>query len=458
LSVPKIDELLGMGVYGTETAGIGGVIRESINDFLVEEVLVDGSKARIKEVLKNKVLGATRVEQRYLLCVLVKHNWEAFITLRNIAKQLGISQRRIQIAGIKDAKAVTAQFVTIENCSFEDISKIGIREVEVRPIGYVRDVLSPYYLLGNSFAIRIKAVRFSESTVEKRLAETIRKLDAIGGIPNFFGHQRFGTTRPITHLVGEAIVKGDFEEAAMLFLAKPSIHEHPSSKQARKELQSTRNFKQALQDFPKQLRFEKLMLRHLVEKSGDFIGAFGRLPTKLQRFFVHAHQSYLFNRFLSERIKNGISLNEAEVGDFVLNIERSGLPMFRTAKFADAKNISEINNLVKTGRMRVALPLVGFKQRLSRGPMGRIEKEILNEENVETANFELDAAPDMSGRGSLRAVVTPLREFQKLGFKKCETNRKELHVNLNFMLLRGSYATALLREAMKPTDPIYSGF
>ena len=458
MSVPKIDALLGMEVYATETAGIGGVIRESMNDFLVEEVLVDGSKAQIKEVLKNNVLGATMVEQRYLLCVLVKRNWETFITLRNIAKQLGISQRRIQNAGIKDAKAVTAQFITIENCSFDDISKISVRDVEVHPIGYVRDEISPYYLLGNNFSIRIKAIRFSESTVEKRLAETVRRLDAIGGIPNFFGHQRFGTTRPITHLGGDAIVKADFEEAAMLFLAKPSVHEHPSSKQARKELQSTKNFKQALQDFPKQLRFEKLMLRHLVENPGDFVGAFGRLPVKLQRFFVHAHQSYLFNRFLSERIKNGISLNEAEVGDFVLNIERSGLPMFQTAKIAGSNNISEINKLIKTGRMRVALPLIGFKQRLSKGSMGRIEKEILNEEGVETASFELDAAPDMSGRGGLRAVVTPLREFQMFEFKTCETNRKELHANLNFMLLRGSYATVLLREVMKPIDPIHSGF
>jgi tRNA pseudouridine13 synthase len=458
LSVPEIDELLGLGVYATETAGIGGVIRESMHDFLVEEVLVDGSKAQIEEVLKNKVLGATRVEQRYLLCALVKRNWETFITVRNIAKQLGISQRRIQIAGIKDAKAVTAQFVTIENCSFEDISKINIRDVEVCPIGYVRDAISPYFLLGNSFVIRVKAIRFSEATVEKQMAETVRRLGSIGGIPNFFGHQRFGTTRPITHLVGEAIVKADFEKAAMLFLAKPSVHEHPSSKQARKELQSTRNFKQALQDFPKQLRFEKLMLRHLIEKPGDFVGAFGRLPPKLQRFFVHAHQSYLFNRFLSERIKNGISLNEAEIGDFVLNIERSGLPMFQTAKIADSKNISDVNKLIKTGRMRVALPLIGFRQRLSKGDMGRIEKEILNEENVETANFELDAAPDMSGRGCLRAVITPLREFQMLGFKTCETNREEHYANLSFMLLRGSYATVFLREVMKPNDPIHSGF
>src|SRR3972149_1748915 len=156
----------------------------------------------------------------------------------------------------------------------EDISKVNVKDIEIRPVGYVRDKLSLYYLLGNNFTIRIQAIKGSESTIEKRITETTRELETIGGIPNFFGHQRFGTTRSITHLVGKAIVKGDFEEAAMLFLAKPSVYEHPASRKAREELKASRDFKQALQNFPKQLRFERLMLRHLVEKPDDFVGAF----------------------------------------------------------------------------------------------------------------------------------------------------------------------------------------
>ena len=142
----------------------------------------------------------------------------------------------------------------------------------------------------------------------------MQELDAIGGIPNFFGHQRFGTTRPITHLVGKALVQGDFEEAAMLFLAKPSVHEHPASRQARQELETTKNFKQAQENFPKQLRFERIMLNHLADNPDDFVGAFQRLPLKLQALFVQAHQSYLFNRFLSERVKHDLPLNEAVGG------------------------------------------------------------------------------------------------------------------------------------------------
>jgi tRNA pseudouridine13 synthase len=259
-------------------------------------------------------------------------------------------------------------------------------------------------------------------------------------------------------LVGKAIVEGDFEEAAMLFLAKPSVHEHPSSRQARGELHSTQDFKQALQNFPNQLRFERLMLRHLAEKPEDFVGAFKQLPIKLQALFVQAHQSYLFNRFLSERIKRGFSLNKAEVGDYLVSVERSGLPMVNVAKVAGAETVTDANELVKAGRIRVALPLIGIKQRLSQGAMGQIEKQILEEEGIQNEKFRVNAIPEISRRGGLRAVVAPSKNFKLNGVSACAANQKEHQADLSFMLLRGSYATVLLREIIKPSNPIKAGF
>jgi tRNA pseudouridine13 synthase len=458
LLVPRIDKLLGIEVYASETRGIGGVIRRSVEDFVVEEVLVDGSRAKIEKAAESQVLGASPSRQRYLLCILVKRNWDTFIAIKNIAKQLSISQKQISIAGIKDAKAVTAQHITIEHSSMENASKINVKDIEVRPVGYFRDKLSPYYLLGNNFNVRVKSINLAGSTIRKRTAATIKELEAIGGIPNFFGHQRFGTTRAITHLVGKAIVKGDFEEAAMLFLAQPSAHEHPSSRQAREELQSKRDFKQALQNFPKQLRYERLMLSHLVEKPEDFVGAFKRLPVKLQALFVQAYQSHLFNRFLSERISNGFALNKAEVGDYLVNVERSGLPMIKTGKIACADALAETDALIRAGRMRIAIPLVGIKQRFSQGIMGQIEKQILEAESIKTENFRIDAIPKISGRGELRAIVSPIKNFKLRGISASADNPKEHQAELEFMLLRGSYATVLLREIMKPHNPISAGF
>jgi tRNA pseudouridine13 synthase len=139
LPVSEIDRLLGIEVYSTKTAGIGGVIRGSVEDFVVEEVLVDDSKAQINPTESKRVLGCSVERQRYLLCVMVKRNWDTFIAIKNVAKQLGIDANRIQIAGIKDAKAVTAQFITIENVSMEDAAKIDVKDITVRPVGYVRN-------------------------------------------------------------------------------------------------------------------------------------------------------------------------------------------------------------------------------------------------------------------------------------------------------------------------------
>ena len=457
MAVHKIEKAFGIEVYATELLGTGGVIRSAVEDFVVEEVLVDGSRAKI-ETTESHALRATLDKQGFLLCILVKQNWDTFIAIKNVARQLGIKQEQISIAGIKDAKAVTAQHITIEHGTMEDITKVNVKDIEIRPVGYFRDKLSPYYLLGNNFRIAIKAVNLAEHTIAKRIEAIMQEIEVAGGMPNFFGHQRFGTTRSITHRVGEAIVKDKLEDAVMLFLAEPSGYEHPASRQARKELQSTQDFKEALQNYPRQLRYERLILAHLVGKPRDFVGAFKRLPVKLQALFVQAYQSYLFNRFLSERIRSGFALNRAEVGDYVVKVERTGLPMVKTGKIADAMALAETNEAVKTGRVRVALPLVGFKQRLSKGVMGQIERQILETEGVKAEEFKIDVLPELSGRGGLRATTAPIKNFRVLNISRTTDNLKAHQVTLEFMLLRGSYATVLLRDIMKPKNPITAGF
>jgi tRNA pseudouridine13 synthase len=452
---------MGVEVYATSSLGIGGIIRQFIDDFVVEEVLVDGSEARITQFnsyVKRAVSSSSAAKERYLLCVLVKRNWDMFQALKVIADQLGISPKQIHFAGIKDAKAVTAQHVTVEGVTAEEIQKVQVKDIEIRPIGYFRSNLSSYFLFGNNFHITIKAINHPKSAIKKRIAKTIDELETIGGVPNFFGHQRFGTTRPITHLVGKAIVKGSFQKAVLLFLAKPSPHEHPESREARKQLQATQDFKQALKIFPKQLHYERLMLRHLAKKPEDYVGAFRRLPIKLQELFPQAYQSYLFNKFLSRRISFGLPLVRAEVGDYVVNVERSGLPMLAMHKIVRAEALTEINKAIDDGKMRLAIPLVGFRQHTSLGVQGEIEKQILEEEDINQESFKISAMPEITARGELRTAITPLNNFSLDEISKDSTNRSKYEAKLSFTLYRGSYATVLLREIMKPNNPIKAGF
>lgn len=459
--VPRLERSIGIEVYATRSPGIGGTIRQSAEDFVVEEVLVDGSKAegnRSEGNIGQTVLGSSSVKNRYLLCVLSKRNWDTFMALRNVAQQLGINTTQIQIAGIKDAKAVTAQYFTIEEVAIDDVQKLRLKDIEVRPIGYLRTELSSYYLFGNSFQVRIKNVKHPKTVIEKRTAKIMEELQGLGGIPNFFGHQRFGTTRSITHLVGKSFVKGNLKRAAMLFLAKSSPYEHPASRQARQELQATQDFKQALESYPRQLRYERMMLRSLAENPRDFAAAFRRLPTKLLELFVQAYQSYLFNRFLSSRIKDGLPLNAAEVGDYVVNVEKSGVPLPTMHRTTSSETLAEINGAVRNGKVRLAIPLIGFRQHASQGVQGEIESKILEEEGVSPGDFKVSAMQEMGSRGELRAITTPLLDFTSNDVSDDAGDPQNRTIKVDFTLYRGSYATIVLRELMKPRDVIKAGF
>ena len=457
MQVPRIDKVLGISAYATKNRGIGGSIKNSVNDFIVEEILVDGSTAKINEKPKHSVLSASSKKQRYLLCVLVKRNWDTFLAIKSISRKLEINEAQIWFAGIKDAKAITAQHITIENGLIENILPLSLKDITVYPIGYVREHLSAYYLFGNNFTININGLDTSKSEIKKMTNEIVEELDEVGGIPNYFGHQRFGTIRPITHLVGKAIIKGNFKDAILTYLIECSDAEHPSSRQARKDLYQTQDFKQSLKDFPKQLRYERSILSHLAKKPTDFMGAFLRFPFKLQALFVQAYQSYLFNLFLSERLEQGFSLKKAVAGDFIVNVERSGLPMGHTGKLVNAENLEQTNKLIESGKLRVALPLVGIKQKFSAGQIGEMQKKIFQNENITPESFYVGKIPRITGRGGLRTIITPLNNF-KLKEVLSTSNNAEYKLNLSFILMRGSYATIFLREIIKPSNPITAGF
>src|SRR4030065_2536847 len=141
---------------------------------------------------------------------------------------------------------------------------------------------------------------------------------------------------------------------------------------------------------------------------------------------------------MSERIENGLSLGAAEGGDYVVNVERSGLPMIKTGKIVTAETLEETNKLIKSGRARVALPLVGTKQKLSEGVMGQIERRILEAEGVEKSSFRVGAIPRISGKGQLRVLVSPVKGFKVERIFHSKENLNELQVELSFMFLRGS--------------------
>jgi len=127
-------------------------------------------------------------------------------------------------------------------------------------------------------------------------------------------------------------------------------------------------------------------------------------------------------------------------------------------KIASAETLTEINKAIETGKMRLAIPLIGFKQRTSLDAQGEIEKQILEEEDISQESFKIPAMPEITARGELRTATTPLNNFLISEISEDSTNPSKHKAEVSFTLYRGSYATILLRELMKPRNPIKAGF
>ena len=451
--MPDVEEEIGIEVYASPSPGIGGRIRQFPEDFVVEEILADGSKAKVN-FLES---GSFQKRGRYLICILVKRNWDTLRAVQEIGRHLHLDEDRIQIAGIKDARAFTAQHISISRFLPSQVSSLQLSGINLLPLRFSSEALFPSLLLGNQFHIVVRAIPSTLPEIEQRVKKIEEELSRLGGFPNFFGHQRFGTTRPITHLVGKLLLQGNLESAAIAFLAHPSPKEQVESAEARKQLRDTQNFKESFRHFPRRLKYERLMLEHLSKQPRDFAGALRRLPLKLRKLFIQAYESFLFNKFLSQRIKRSIPLNEAQAGDYAVYLDEKGLPSPSFMQ-VDAQSLQDVNKAINEGKMRLAIPVVGFRQPPSSEQQGEIEREILERENVNLMDFRTKFMPEIGVRGGLRPVLAPIVGIHIGKPKEDSANPARIEISFAFTLHRGSYATVLLREFMKPLDIVEGGF
>ena len=452
MSVPEIEKKIGIGVYSTSTPGIGGTIKEYPEDFQVEEMLKDGSMATIHPTAPQKVSG----KGKFMTCILVKNGWDTLLLMREIANGLGIHQRRLSVCGIKDTRALTSQFISIKKVPPSHLLRLKIPRIEIYPQSFARDPMKPDLLLGNQFRIRIRGIEGTPADVLGTASSTLREVEAHGGLPNFFGHQRFGTVRPVSHLVGKSIVKGDFKAAVMTFLTLYSDSESPQAREARRNLCEGGDLQRALQEFPRGLTYERIMTEHLIEKEGDFIGALRSLSAKFLRLLVQAYQSYLFNLALTRRIEGGHPLNQALPGDFVAELDSQGLRSGEVQK-ADETNLPELNKGILGGTRDLVLPTIGYNTASSDGKGAEFERSLLEAEGVEPKDFYLKEMVDVSSPGGYRSALVKPRDVQPPHVEPEESLGRSSLI-LAFRLTKGSYATLLLREIMKSSDPISANF
>ena len=420
---------LGFEVFYTDTPGIGGRLRVSPEDFNVEEISDWPPESE---------------DGRFTVAKVTSTNWETNRLIRQLARNLRISRNGIGFAGTKDKRAVTTQLMSFET-SPEALSSLNMSGVQISGLYRARRRINIGDLIGNSFVIKVEDCSVQDAELEYRVKEVLAPLEELGGFPNFFGIQRFGSLRPVTHIVGERIVKGDFEGAVRAYVASPTPYETEETRGARERLESEWDFQTALRYYPNKLTFEMVIISHLVEYPGDYAGALGRLPKNLQMMFVHAYQSYLFNRLLSERIRRGLPLNSPMVGDVVLPMTKDWIPDHDFFVPVTEENIDLVKKSVSDGKAFVSGVLFGSTSEFAGGGMGDLEKGLIESEGLTREDFIVPQLPHCSSKGSRRELVCRFWDFDHLSAGDS--------VTFSFKLGKGCYATALLREFLK-ADPM----
>ena len=397
--IPDLDSQIGIFVYSTKFTGIGGKIRVDPEDF------------RVSELISKKVQNSISDQTGYAVYKLKKKKIDTNHALSGIFRQKGI---RLKSLGLKDASAITEQYVCSGNKG-RAIEDFSTDRYSLEHLGFVKKPLSKKDMIGNHFKLKISECLNGLSSFTEH-----------DHVLNFYGYQRFGSKRPVTHLIGKAILQRDFQKAVDLILSFTSVHDSKENIEIREKLSDGKNYEKYFDKVPLHMDVERLVLKEMIEH-GDHIRAIRMISVSLRRFYVQAYQSFIFNQSLSNAFLDGEDLFEAQVGDVCF----------------DSNGI--IGKYVKGSSQKLALPFVGYSYYKKTRFDFQISK-VLEHEEISPKDFFIKEMQEVSSEGGFRQAAIRCSEYAS-------------HDDVvEFSLSRGSFATILLREIMKPKDPMLACF
>ena len=404
---------LGMRYYATSQPGVGGRLRTTPEDFVVEELPITFTNTG-----------------PYTICKLTKRSWEHQHAMHEITDRLRISQKRIGWAGTKDKNAVTTQYISLYNVPAEILENLNIKDMIIEPVATHQFSLGLGQLLGNTFKITLRDCE------EENLAETTAAIagEIATGIPNYYGLQRFGALKPVTHKMGYHILRNEFKEAVDLYVGGCFPHESEQIQNARRAFAETGDAKTALYELPYWLSYERIMLDSLAKNPGDYGAALQAMPPKLLSMFVSAYQSWLFNIALSRRCEDGTPLNEPQIGE---HLEFTNERIDTVTE----KNIATARQHMKRGRCFVVGWMPGKTLPVAPGPLEETMTAQMDKDTISMQSFADAAEFVKTNFDGAHRRISLATEVKTAVF--------ENNVELSFVLPPGHYATTVAREFMQ---------
>ncbi len=395
-----------------DVPGIGGQVKSRPADFMVEEV----------------PLYQPSGEGTHVYFRIEKTGLSTMRAVSDVARALGRAPRDIGYAGLKDADAVTIQTFSVEHINPDVVRGLSLPRMRVVDVSRHTNKLKLGHLAGNRFTIKIRDVDPARVGDVRTVIDMLHKR----GVPNYFGPQRFGM-RGDTWEVGRALVREDYDEMVQVLLGRVKASDYGDVRRAR-ELFEKGDLEGAANAWPYPFNNERRVCRMLIKFNGNTRKAIRSIDMPLQRFYISAYQSQLFNQIVAGRIEN---LDRLVAGDLAWRHPQGAV--FRVEDVAREQPRCDAFEISPTG------PLFGYRMSSPGGEPGQTEAALIAAEGINPEEWR------EAGRHRVKGARRPLR-FQPHDVN-VDAGQDDAgpYILLSVRLESGCYATTVLREVCKTT-------
>jgi tRNA pseudouridine13 synthase len=413
---------------------------------------------------------------QYLEFTLCKENKETQDAMGVISRILHTKPRDFGFAGTKDRRGVTSQRMTLHKVRASRLAKLKLFQMKVGNFKYVDRELGLGDLKGNLFTLTLRGV---EGGTEDTVTRAVNELK-LSGVINYFGLQRFGTHAIGTHEIGAALLRGAWAEVHDLIL-RPRDGDNEDAAAARAIYKETGDAAAALKRMPRYCSAERGLLEALGRcGKNDLVNPLSGIPRTTRKMYVHAYQSYMWNKAASERVRRH-GLSRPVAGDLIVDES-----MLQYAGEDDGDIFSRVREVTAkeaaSGAFKitdVVLPLPGNRVIYSES-LKSLYEEICKKDGVQLTGFAHTVKEYSFGflPGAYRKLVIkpdkieysfarysdPKTDLTATDLMRVEAgddsvqasgedkDGKFLALRLSFALPTSSYATMVIRELMKSTS------
>ncbi|MEK7448352.1 MAG: tRNA pseudouridine(13) synthase TruD, partial [Planctomycetota bacterium] len=257
------------------------------------------------------------------------------------------------------------------------------------------------------------------------------------GLLNYFDEQRFGSVRGGHEFIAKQLIRRDFEGALKNALTATSKEDRRAVKEIRMIIrQHWGDWLKCMQLLPRSS--ERSIINYLKDHPTAFSRAFELLNQNLVLLYLHAYQSYLWNKalgsfmckqessYFNETTHNQIIKIPYLLGEFI---------------FYHTLSQEELSRLKK-----LSIPFITHKTIFSEKETEDIYNRLLQEEGIALTDFRIRGMKKTYFRKGERAVVIFPENLLIKNIGPDDLNRGKLKLTMEFALPRGSYATILIKR------------